>query len=257
MNQNGSVYLLYNGSSKNTIIYTILYAYQRVQQTSFTFINAGNCSNNRFLNNIFANLNGGYAYYASSTSGIDSSNYNCLFSTGINLAYWNGARTNLSALKAANGKEAFSISENPLFIDSTYNLHITNKLLKKGIYIDGFYEDIDGQIRNNQPTMGADEIYDEKFLKLKLYLEGYYNGDSLNAVNDENGFHWQNGVCDKININLLSKQLPYLSVKAFTEKELMINGECYFKFEPSFTDSLFYISIKHQNRIETWSSLPV
>jgi CARDB/Right handed beta helix region len=116
-------------------------------------------SNKNLLNNIFANMGGGYAIYASS-SGIANSNFNDLFATGTNFGYWNGTiAVNLTAYRNASGKETNSLSVNPLFIADD-NLHIAQSQLDSaGTGATGILVDFDGEIRSaTYPDIGADEI---------------------------------------------------------------------------------------------------
>ncbi|MCX6232590.1 MAG: right-handed parallel beta-helix repeat-containing protein [Bacteroidetes bacterium] len=141
---------IYNNSVNVTGAYTSNYAF---------YIYAG--SNNNIVNNIFSNTGGGYAYYGSSTTGINISNYNCLYKTGTNLAYWGGAMTTLAALQTASGKDQNSISINPQFI-AWNNLHINNSYLfnlaAKGTSLPQVTDDFDGETRSAIPFIGADEF---------------------------------------------------------------------------------------------------
>jgi len=151
------VYGLYSSTSTN-----INYYYNSVNVTkgsssgyAFYITGGANCN---LINNIFSNTGGGYAYYASSITAINTSNYNNIYATGTNLAYWSAAKTNLSALQLASGKDANSISTNPIFFSAT-DLHTDNVgLFAKGTSISTVNDDIDGQIRVSLPCIGADEF---------------------------------------------------------------------------------------------------
>jgi hypothetical protein len=69
--------------------------------------------NAKFINNSFANYGGGYAVYAGAYTGVDTSDYNNLYSTGPNLGYWGGNRANLTIYRTLSGKENNSISVDP------------------------------------------------------------------------------------------------------------------------------------------------
>ncbi len=141
---------IYNNSVYLTGVYTSGYAF---------YIYGG--TNNNIVNNIFCNTGGGYAYYGSSTTGINTSNYNDLFTTGTNFAYWGGARTTLAALQTVSSKDANSISINPQFV-AWNNLHINNNYLfnlaAKGTSLTDVADDIDGDVRVAIPFIGADEF---------------------------------------------------------------------------------------------------
>ncbi len=113
-------------------------------------------------NNIFANFGGGYSYY-NLGSGILASDHNNLFSSGINLVYWNNPYTDLPSLQSALGYEINSISIDPAFIDNATDLHSTNVLLNVGIPVPEVVDDIDGQLRDLvMPDIGADEFLNEE-----------------------------------------------------------------------------------------------
>ncbi len=115
-------------------------------------------SNAKVFNNNFINTGGGYAYYISTIAAIDSSDYNNLYTTGTNLAYWSAARTTLAALKAVSLKDINSKNVNPQYVSLT-DLHIINfALAAAGTSIPAVTTDIDGEMRNTPPCIGADEF---------------------------------------------------------------------------------------------------
>ncbi len=115
-------------------------------------------SNLDIMNNIFVNSGGGYAYYVGTPSAVVQSDYNDLYATGTNLAYWNGNRTDLAALQAESGMDVHSLSVNPGFTSNT-DLHINSEDLDgAGTPITEVPIDIDGQSRHPEtPDIGADE----------------------------------------------------------------------------------------------------
>lgn len=116
--------------------------------------------NLRALNNILANTGGGYAYYVSSANAVNISNFNDLYATGTNLAYWQGTNvSNLTNLRNISGREFNSISEDPLFYSPT-NLHVLQVALDSAATpVPEVTTDIDGQARTpNYPDIGADEF---------------------------------------------------------------------------------------------------
>ena len=111
------------------------------------------------VNNIIANHGGGYAYYVNTPAAIVTSDYNDLYTTGVNLAYWGGDLTDLAALQSASGKDANSISANPQFISNT-NLHTTAAEIDSAATpLAEVGDDIDGELRDGLfPDIGADEV---------------------------------------------------------------------------------------------------
>jgi hypothetical protein len=109
-------------------------------------------------NNIFANLVGGYAQYNLTTAAASNSNYNDLFTTGPNLAYYLGSHSSLASFKTATGTNANTINVDPVF-QSSSDLHTFNtELNAKGLNITQVADDIDGDVRTNPPDIGADEF---------------------------------------------------------------------------------------------------
>ncbi len=119
---------------------------------------SGNGGITMLNNNVRAN--GGVAIYVSNDSDVDSSSYNNWYSTGNNLAYWDGNDyTNLSALQSAFGKDGNSISEPPFFINDTSFISGQIALNNAATPIAGITLDIEGETRNvSNPDMGADEF---------------------------------------------------------------------------------------------------
>ena len=118
-----------------------------------------NGSSINIVNNIFVNGGGGYAINIGTVASTDTSNYNDLYTTGSVLAVWDGNRTDLSALQAASGKEANSISNDPNFFSNS-DLHVnTTSLDGKATPLAEVSDDIDGDIRDAAaPDIGADEF---------------------------------------------------------------------------------------------------
>jgi len=117
-------------------------------------------ANIQILNNVFANSGGGYAYYNTTTSAITNSDYNDLYTTGVNLARWGTVdQPSLSALNMISGFEANSYSVDPQFESST-DLHVNQPNLDGAATpIEEVVYDYDGQIRQaGSPDIGADEF---------------------------------------------------------------------------------------------------
>jgi hypothetical protein len=110
------------------------------------------------FNNIFSNIGGGYSIYINTTSAIDSSNYNDLFTTGCNLGFWDSVATDLTEWQTNSGGDANSISIEPNFFTSD-DLHSgATDLNGQGFDLSAtITEDIDGDVRPATPFIGADE----------------------------------------------------------------------------------------------------
>jgi hypothetical protein len=155
------------GTGSNYGIYFGTNTHQKVSNNSI-YINSSSTNSrclyvlsgtyNEAMNNIFYNSNG-YAAYYSSTSSFQNVDYNNYYTTGNNFAYYSGAKTSLSALQSASGKDAHSMDINPNFISST-DLHILSGAINEsGTPLTYVTEDIDGEMRDTLlPDMGADEF---------------------------------------------------------------------------------------------------
>lgn len=120
-----------------------------------------NVKNNNFYSTALYAMN-----IQSPTSGLSSCNYNNLYSTGSNLGNWGGTDcANLAAWQATSGKDANSVSGNPLFTSAT-DLHCTSgsAASNAGLVIAGITTDFDGETRQtgtspvDGPDIGADEF---------------------------------------------------------------------------------------------------
>ncbi|HRZ49110.1 MAG TPA: GEVED domain-containing protein [Bacteroidales bacterium] len=111
-----------------------------------------------FRNNILkANL--GYAVYFTGNSTIEACDYNNLSSNGAYIANITSIDyATFNAYKAAATWDQHSWSMQPLFASNT-DLHLQNTQLSgKGQFIAKVPDDIDGEIREQIPTIGADEV---------------------------------------------------------------------------------------------------
>jgi len=117
--------------------------------------------NLNFVNNVFANTGGGYAYYVptASTAGVNVSDYNDLYSSGANIGFWGVAQATLADFQTASGKEANSVSADPLFT-ATDDLHVAGiSLNNTATPLAAVTDDIDGETRSlTTPDIGADEF---------------------------------------------------------------------------------------------------
>ncbi len=113
----------------------------------------------RVVNNIFVNAGGGYAYQGSSWSGIITSDYNNLYTSGSYIGQWGWTDyTDLAAWRAATGLEGNSVSVLPPFAADRYHLtQVEENLYGTTALLAVVSEDIDGEQRRN-PYMGSDEV---------------------------------------------------------------------------------------------------
>ncbi|MCB0732137.1 MAG: hypothetical protein KDC88_14000, partial [Ignavibacteriae bacterium] len=126
-------------------------------------------------NNILMNKRDGYAY--SGEIGFQNTNdFNNLFSSGSNLAKWEGSDySTLTEFKTASSTNQNSYSTDIQF-NSISDLHLKNSPVQLlGTTISGITTDIDGDTRNSPPFIGADEP-ETMQVSLTVLLEGPYSG---------------------------------------------------------------------------------
>ena len=114
---------------------------------------------NELLNNIFMQKGNGYAFYitSSSTGTFSRADYNMLYSTGSNLAYWNSNRGNLADVQSASSMFDRSVVQEIDFV-SNENLRINDfEDVLVGTPL-GITTDIDGNSRCAVPYTGAYEV---------------------------------------------------------------------------------------------------
>ncbi|MEX0966559.1 MAG: right-handed parallel beta-helix repeat-containing protein [Bacteroidia bacterium] len=121
-------------------------------------------SDNRILNNIFANSGGGPAAFYFRPDGL-TSDYNGFFSTSCNLGRYDSTApsletyfpANLAEWQAVSGLDMNSLQVNPAFA-SNADLHSSSISLNNvGMTTGRVPNDFDGEARNNPPDIGADE----------------------------------------------------------------------------------------------------
>lgn len=118
--------------------------------------------NLRAVNNLFVNTGGGYAYYVNQPAALTWLNWNNLYTTGTNLAYWGNQNVpDLPALRTLSGRDSNSVSRPVSFVSSS-NLHLAGASVGdrslRCLPLAEVPRDIDGDLRNPvNPYMGADE----------------------------------------------------------------------------------------------------
>lgn len=113
-------------------------------------------------NNILANTQttgNRYAVYSAAAAGVFSTiNYNDYFAPNVGFI-GGSARTTLADWQAATGQDANSMAVDPVFVSPT-DLHLqsTSPVINMGVGGTGVTDDIDGDLRDAQPDIGADEF---------------------------------------------------------------------------------------------------
>lgn len=128
-------------------------------------ISSGSCFNvygssigNILTNNLFYQAGNQSAISASPPAAVSISDYNSIYTTASVFGNWNGTNcANLTAWRAASGKDANSQSLVPSFVSPT-DLHLTTYTpMQFGTTIPDVPDDIDGHSHNSSPAVGADD----------------------------------------------------------------------------------------------------
>ena len=124
------------------------------------FLEAGQGSHYKIYNNIISDKTGGYLFYFSDLTGIDSCDYNVLYRSGAgSFTYGPSYNSNLANHRTNTGFGVHSATINPNFtaLDSLYP---TNAAIDgAGFYLSEVPNDINGTIRSTTlPDIGAYEI---------------------------------------------------------------------------------------------------
>lgn len=95
-----------------------------------------------------------------------------------------------------------------------------------------------------------------KDLLVFLYLEGLFNGSTMNKARNGAGYQYEDSIVDKIAIEL-RKATNYASI-AFSATDVPIdsNGMAGVKV-PGINNGAYYLTVKHRNSIEITSSVPI
>lgn len=151
-----------NGSDNVDIVFnTVRIDYTNTNPGSDAYYNNSGSKINVW-NNIFCQYGRGRAIYNNTTSAFDSCNYNCYYSPGIYLARWGtGEKTTLEEWQTSSGRDANSVFADPAFKLVSDDLHVNSSFLDgAGIAFDTITVDIDEELRESPPDIGADEFAD-------------------------------------------------------------------------------------------------
>ncbi|MBK9105303.1 MAG: hypothetical protein IPL92_12225 [Saprospiraceae bacterium] len=149
-----------NGSAYQDIYHNSILVYSTnatLANTTPIYLNSS--PNVSLINNATRNAGPGYAIYANGNTTF-LANRNSYHTAGATFGFWNGgtAETTFSNWQAASGQDANSLNVNPAFMSNT-DLHTFLVLLNEaGDPTTGIPDDIDGQVRDSMPDIGADEF---------------------------------------------------------------------------------------------------
>lgn len=95
-----------------------------------------------------------------------------------------------------------------------------------------------------------------KTLNLTVFLEGLYNGSTMNKAQNATGNQYAGTIADQLTIELHNANPPYSIAGSPFNTNLNTNGLASLTIPASF-GSNYYLVVKHRNSVETWSGLPV
>jgi len=159
-NGTGTVYGIYTASGNfiNFYFNSVRLNSGTSTATAALYISSGN--NINVINNILS-YNGtgsGYSLYKSTAATLSSCDYNCYYSTGTSLAFWNSAVADLAALQTASSTNNNSKQHNVNFTNDTTLRTFDGQVYKAGQNIAGITDDFDSNPRFSPPSIGCVEI---------------------------------------------------------------------------------------------------
>lgn len=173
----GATGIYTNGSDYVDVVFnTVRIGYSNDQAGANAFYNTGGSFIN-VLNNIFCNYGWGRAIYNNTAGAFDNCDYNCYYATNKYLARWGSSeKTTLEAWQTSSGKDAHSVFADPGLMYTANDLHTNSSFVDgAGTSFDTITVDIDGDLRDSPPDIGADEFTDPLTPLAGLYTIG---GDS-------------------------------------------------------------------------------
>lgn len=96
----------------------------------------------------------------------------------------------------------------------------------------------------------------DRNLNLSVFLEGLFNGTTMNKAQNESGDQFPGLVADQITVELHSSASPFALVAGPYTANLNTDGTTSITVPASFSSS-YYVVVKHRNTLETWSAVPI
>lgn len=96
----------------------------------------------------------------------------------------------------------------------------------------------------------------DRTLNLTLFLEGLFNGASMNKAQNSDGDQYAGSVADQFTLELHHATFPYALEGGPYTVNLNTDGSSSISIPPVLNAS-YYVVIRHRNSLETWSSSPV
>ena len=95
-----------------------------------------------------------------------------------------------------------------------------------------------------------------KLLNLNIFLEGLFNGNTMNKAKNASGDQYAGTVADRITVELHETVVPYALAGGPYTVNLNTDGNATV-IVPVSLGANYYIVVKHRNSIETWTSVPI
>lgn len=99
-------------------------------------------------------------------------------------------------------------------------------------------------------------IETNKTLNLTLFLEGLFNGTSMNKAQNGTGPQFTGNIADQISIELHHAIPPYALAAGPYITNILTDGTASLTIPATYSAS-YFIVIRHRNSIETWNQSPV
>lgn len=96
----------------------------------------------------------------------------------------------------------------------------------------------------------------DKSLNLTLYLEGLFNGSTMNKAQNGTGNQFPGTTADQVTVELHNAVAPYTLAGGPYTINVNTDGTAT-QTIPAALGSTYYIVVKHRNTIETWNSTPL
>ncbi len=96
----------------------------------------------------------------------------------------------------------------------------------------------------------------DRNLNLTVFMEGLFNGSTMNKAQNASGNQFPGAVADQIQVELHSSTSPYSPVGGPYTVNVNTDGTASLTI-PGILNGSYYIAIRHRNSIETWTGSPV
>jgi hypothetical protein len=99
-------------------------------------------------------------------------------------------------------------------------------------------------------------LSNDKSLNLTVFLEGLFNGTTMNKAQNATGNQYTGTIADQVTVELHNATSPYALAGGPYTVNLNTDGTASLTI-PGSLASNYYIVVKHRNSVETWSGSPV